>query len=77
MQIGGESSADNLVARNRAWRNGADGIEVAAPGSTLTRNTAFFNEGFGIDAGDGVLDGGGNHAKHNGAPAQCAGIACK
>jgi len=77
MQIGGDASADDLVARNRAWRNGADGIEVAAPGSTLTRNTAFFNGGFGIDAGAGVLDGGGNHAKHNGAPAQCAGIACK
>ena len=77
MQIGGESSADDVVTRNRSLRNGADGIEVAAPGSTLSRNTAFFNGGLGIDAAAGVLDGGGNHAKHNGAPAQCSGIACK
>ena len=76
MQISGES-AGNLLARNRAWRNGANGIEVEAPGNTLTRNTAFFNGGFGIDAAAGTLDGGRNHAKHNGAGAQCAGIACK
>jgi nitrous oxidase accessory protein NosD len=76
MQIGGDS-AGNHVSRNRAWRNGADGILVDAPGTTLTRNSAFFNGNFGIEAGRGVLDGGGNIAKHNGAGAQCAGIACR
>lgn len=76
MQIGGDS-AGNLVSRNRAWRNAADGILVDAPGTTLTRNSAFFNGSFGIEAVRGVLDGGGNIAKHNGAGAQCAGIACR
>jgi nitrous oxidase accessory protein NosD len=75
MQVGGDSSG-NLVTRTRAWRNGGDGIAIEAGGATLTRNSAFFNGGFGI-AAPGATDGGGNHAKHNGAPLECAGVACK
>jgi nitrous oxidase accessory protein NosD len=76
MQIGGDSGG-SLVVRNRAWRNGADGIVVGGAGTALARNSAFFNGGFGILAGPGTIDGGGNIAKRNGAGAQCAGVLCR
>jgi parallel beta-helix repeat protein len=41
------------------------------PFVTLTRNTANRNKGLGIEAVPGVIDGGGNHARHNGNAAQC------
>ena len=40
-------------------------------------NHAFFNADLGIFAAPGVIDGGGNKAKHNGNPAQCVGVRCK
>lgn len=66
----------NLVLGNRAFRNGDDGIDVDAPTTTVTRNTADRNHDLGIDAGAGVVDGGGNHATGNGNPTQCVSIAC-
>jgi parallel beta-helix repeat protein len=72
------SEADGTtVLRNKANRNGANGIEVDSSDTTLTRNRANFNRWLGIDAVEGVTDGGDNKAKHNGDPAQCLVIACK
>ena len=43
---------------------------------TLARNHANGNIDLGIEAGEGVTDGGGNDAVGNGDPRQCAGVAC-
>jgi Periplasmic copper-binding protein (NosD) len=65
-----------LLVRNLAIRSGDDGIDVDAPATTLTRNTANHNHDLGIEAVPGVIDGGGNHAAGNGNPAQCINIDC-
>jgi hypothetical protein len=46
-----------------------------ANAGTFSGNVATRNAGYGIE-GYGVVDGGGNIARHNGNPAQCLGIAC-
>jgi parallel beta-helix repeat protein len=66
-----------VLIRNRAIRNGDDGIDVDAPATTVTRNIANHNHDLGIEAVPGVIDGGGNHAAGNGNPAQCINIDCK
>ncbi|MGH2979365.1 MAG: right-handed parallel beta-helix repeat-containing protein [Solirubrobacterales bacterium] len=72
------------IERNRADRNGDDGIETDAdPASeqccfdvVVGGNKAFFNADLGIEAGAETTDGGGNRARHNGNPAQCVGVSC-
>lgn len=71
-----EYGAGAKVLRNTARQNGDDGIDVDDPATTLTRNTATKNLDFGIDAVPGVIDGGGNRARGNGNPAQCANVGC-
>ena len=66
-----------LLARNLAVHSGDDGIDVRAPGTTVTRNTANANHDLGIAAVRRVIDGGGNRAAGNGNPAQCTNIACR
>jgi parallel beta-helix repeat protein len=73
--VNGNATA-TLVERNTANGNGHDGIEVSAPGTTLTRNTANFNHELGIEAVPGVIDGGGNQASGNGNPLQCTNVTC-
>lgn len=66
-----------------AWvdENGAvlnEGAHIAAnngAGVVLSDNVATGNAGAGIDT-VGVTDGGGNRARRNGGPSQCAGLAC-
>ncbi|MGB2850037.1 MAG: right-handed parallel beta-helix repeat-containing protein [Solirubrobacterales bacterium] len=53
-----------------------DGIKVDAPGTLIRGNTANDNDALGINAVDGVIDGGGNHASGNGDPRQCVGVVC-
>ncbi|MEU0095161.1 right-handed parallel beta-helix repeat-containing protein [Kribbella sp. NPDC006257] len=65
-----------VIERNTANRSGHDGIHVDAPTTTLTRNIADNNHNLGIEAAPGVIDGGGNHASHNGNAAQCTYVAC-
>ena len=65
-----------LLERNTANGNGHDGIEVDEAGTTLTRNTANFNDLLGIEAVPGVIDGGGNRARGNGNPLQCTNVTC-
>lgn len=67
--------------RSRLWRNvargnGDDGFDVAGPSTKLTENRAINNADLGIEAVEGVIDGGGNIARSNGDPRQCTQIAC-
>jgi len=73
--VNGNATA-SLLERNTAVHNGHDGIEVAAAGTTVTRNTANFNHELGIEAAPEVIDGGGNRARGNGNPLQCTNVAC-
>jgi nitrous oxidase accessory protein NosD len=74
------------VERNRTDRNGDDGIDVEAGGdappdailnAVVGGNRTFHNRDLGIEADPGTTDGGGNHARGNGNPAQCIGVRCK
>jgi large repetitive protein len=62
---------------NTADGSGDDGIDVEAPGTTLTRNTADANRDLGIEAVPGVIDGGGNRASRNGNVFQCTNLTCR
>lgn len=64
------------LERNDASRNAGDGIRVMSATTTVTRNTANRNANYGIEAVPGAIDGGGNHARGNGNPAQCIGVTC-
>jgi parallel beta-helix repeat protein len=68
-------STGTVLARNVANRNTDDGIDVDAPATTLTSNTANDNGDLGIEAVPGVRAGG-NTASGNGDPRQCVGVAC-
>jgi parallel beta-helix repeat protein len=65
-----------VVKRNHVFRAGGSGIFVGNPTTTLTRNEARYNHRLGIEAVEGVIDGGGNRASGNGDPRQCVNIAC-
>ena len=62
---------------NLVTHAGHDGIRSDSAAAALTRNAAYFNHDLGIEAVPGVTDGGGNRARRNGDPAQCAGVACR
>jgi hypothetical protein len=70
------AAVDTTVERNSASGNGGDGINVQSPSTTITRNSANRNADYGIEAVPDAIDGGGNHARGNGNPAQCIGITC-
>jgi hypothetical protein len=67
------------VIHNVTDRNGQAGIAIrdAVDDATIAGNRARRNGALGIDAVAAVRDGGGNIARDNGAPAQCAGVACR
>jgi parallel beta-helix repeat protein len=66
----------SLLKRNVAKRSGDDGFDIESSSTTLARNRAANNGGFGIQAVAGVNDGGGNRAHGNGNPLQCVNIVC-
>jgi len=66
----------SLLKRNVAKGAGDDGFDVEGRTAKLTRNRALRNHDLGIEAVRGVIDGGGNVARHNGDPRQCTNIAC-
>jgi parallel beta-helix repeat protein len=68
---------DALLTRNRANRNGDDGIDVDTPGTALGRNRAFQNADFGIEAVSGAFDASRNKAAGNGDSLQCLNVACR
>ncbi len=65
-----------LLKRNLAVGAGEDGLKVNSPSTKLTRNRAKRNGDLGIDAVQGVIDGGGNRASGNGDPRQCVNVTC-
>jgi parallel beta-helix repeat protein len=76
-----------VVSGNTFRRNGFDstsaindglhisGVETLLAQITVSRNRAFWNADYGIQA-VGVTDGGMNKAKNNGNPDQCLGVNC-
>jgi parallel beta-helix repeat protein len=70
------SSVSNTIAGNSAQGNGGDGLSVNAIGTTVRGNLARTNQGWGIYATAGVIDGGDNGAAGNAEPAQCHLILC-
>jgi Right handed beta helix region len=70
-----KGATNTLVRGNVTSHNGGDGVHTDATTTTLTRNTANFNIGVGINAPAGAIDGGGNRAANNGV-AQCVNIVC-
>jgi parallel beta-helix repeat protein len=65
-----------LLQHNLVTGSGDDGIDVSATDTTLARNVANHNGDLGIEAVDGVIDGGHNRAAGNGNPLQCTGVSC-
>ncbi len=78
------STAGDVVERNRSHQNEDDGIDLqcrraalcASRRPTVARNAADGNGDLGIMADPGWRDAGGNSAKGNGNPAQCVHVAC-
>jgi hypothetical protein len=66
----------SLLRRNHARHNGDDGFDVQSRTTKLTRNAARRNADLGTEAVRGVIDGGGNIARHNGDPRQCVNVRC-
>ena len=66
----------NTVDGNAARGNGGDGISVISAGTVVRDNLARHNQGWGIYAEPGVIDGGRNGASGNTEPLQCHLIIC-
>ena len=66
----------NTVEGNAARGNGGDGISVISPGTVVRNNLARLNQGWGIYAEPGVIDGSRNGASGNAEPLQCHLIVC-
>ena len=64
------------LSRNLAIRAGGDGFAIRNPTTKVAGNRALRNADLGIAAVGGVIDAGGNVARHNGDPRQCTHIAC-
>jgi parallel beta-helix repeat protein len=71
-----DASLANQVAGNEASQSGGDGITVSGAGTVVKDNLAAGNQGWGIYARVGVVDGRGNGARGNAEAAQCHLIAC-
>jgi parallel beta-helix repeat protein len=65
-----------VLRRNRGVRSGDDGFDIDSR-TKLTKNRALRNGDLGIEAVGGVIDGGGNVARHNGDSRQCTHIVCR
>jgi parallel beta-helix repeat protein len=66
----------NTVEGNAARGNGGDGIHVISAGTVVRYNLAKNNQGWGIYAEPGVIDGGRNGASGNTELLQCHLIIC-
>ena len=72
-----EKDHHSRLRRNIATGSRDDGFDVESRTTKLSRNRAARNGDLGIEAVRGVIDGGGNIARHNGDPRQCKNIVCK
>jgi nitrous oxidase accessory protein NosD len=70
-------STATVIEDNLATNAYDDGIHVDAPGTLIRKNVANDNGDFGIEAVEGVIDGGGNTASGNGNPLQCLNVFCR
>ncbi len=71
-----------LIRKNETSRNDVAGLWVRGSGNTIRQNVANDNNPessatYGIRVEPGNIDGGGNRARGNGAPAQCLGVRCR
>jgi parallel beta-helix repeat protein len=69
--------AANLIDCNTTNGNLSDGIVVRTPVHTIRANIANLNDGWGIVADLGNIDGGANQATGNSEPAQCYQVSCR
>jgi large repetitive protein len=67
----------SVLRRNIASGARGSGFHVESRSTKLTKNRATHNADLGIDAVRGVINGGGNFARHNGDRRQCVHIACR
>jgi hypothetical protein len=67
----GPTAERTLISRNHVVGSRRDGINILSDSTTLTRNRTVRNGDLGIEAVEGVIDGGGNRASGNGDPRQC------
>jgi len=65
-----------VIKRNHVVGSGRAGIGVGSPSTAITKNRAVHNDGLGIKAVEGVIDGGGNRASGNGDPRECVNVTC-
>jgi len=72
-----EKDSHSLLKGNIARGAGDDGFDVRSRSTTLTGNRAVRNADHGIEAARGIVDGGGNKARHNGNPLQCTNVFCR
>jgi parallel beta-helix repeat protein len=72
-----DKARHTLLRRNRARHSKYDGFDVEGRRSKVTKNRAVRNGDLGIEAIRGVIDGGGNIARHNGDLRQCRNIVCR
>jgi large repetitive protein len=66
----------SVLQGNLARRSGDDGFDVESSSTKLARNRAVGNDALGIEAVDGVSDGGGNRASGNGDARECLNVTC-
>jgi hypothetical protein len=66
----------SFLGGNLAIAAGGDGFDVDSASARLRDNRAVRNVDLGIEAVFETIDGGGNVARHNGDPRQCANISC-
>jgi hypothetical protein len=76
-----DHGGNHLIRHNVAENNQDDGIQIseqfALPSATLSGNRANENGDLGIEADEGVIDGGHNRAIGNGNPLQCLNVVCR
>jgi parallel beta-helix repeat protein len=67
----------SLLKGNLARRSGDDGFDIKSSSAKLAGNRGVRNDDLGIEAVEGVGDGGGNRANGNGDPRQCVNVRCR
>jgi parallel beta-helix repeat protein len=72
-----QAAERTLVKGNFVAGSGRSGIGVGSSSTTITNNRAVRNDRFGIEAVEGVTDGGGNRASGNGRARQCVNVRCR
>jgi hypothetical protein len=73
----GAFTAGTVVRGNTSTDNLLDGIQVQGVDARIADNTANDNGDLGIEAVEGVTDGGGNSASGNRNPLQCTNVFCQ